>query len=54
MEPRNSFASGCQPRESGFFTSMHRKVWRIFGYSGREWANRIPFGGICPPSRNGF
>ena len=21
---------------------------------GREWANKIPFGGICPPSLSGF
>nr|DAO50375.1 MAG TPA: hypothetical protein [Caudoviricetes sp.] len=46
-------------RESGYFYALSRSIENLgsgvsIGYSGREWANKIPFGGICPPFDDGF
>ena len=56
VEPKNSSWKVRQHLKRGlFFVVRTLEKYGVFSViSGREWANRIPFGGICPPSRNGF
>ena len=55
VEPNNSSEKVRQHLKHGlFFCVRTLEKYGVFSViSGREWANAIPFGGICPPFVDG-